>query len=227
MDIKIEEIKYKSLVHTITEKLEGLILRGALKPGERILETVVSQKFNVSRASVREALRVLETHGFVINKPRKGVYVAEITAQEAEETFIIRADLESLATFFAVKKQDPAVLDELKAIEARAKEAAFQKDMRTYWDLNQKFHEVLYNASGNTLLSHMTESFIKQTKRYRIAFQSTKNRLSRSLKSHDRLIDLFELNEPEKARKFRKKTLLQNAKTVAKKIKEISQGEVH
>jgi DNA-binding GntR family transcriptional regulator len=82
-----------------------------------------------------------------------------------------------------------------------------------------EFHEIFYNASGNRLLAHMAKSFIKQTKRYRAELYETKNRLNRSLKSHETLVDLFELNEPEKARRFRKNTLLKNANILIKRIK--------
>ena len=223
MNIELKEIKYKSLVNTVTEKLEELILLGTLKSNERLLETTLSENFNVSRASIREALRILETSGFVTNIPRKGFYVAEITPEEAEETFIIRADLESLATYFAVKKQASNVLDELKRLHGQMIEMAAASDIVAFRLSNREFHEVLSDASGNKLLSHMVRNYIKQTRRYRITYHNTPNRLKRANLSHANLIELFERNEPEKARKFRKRTLLKNAKILVKKIESMRQ----
>jgi len=215
----IFEIKNKNLSELIAEEIQDLIAGGVLKPGEHIVEASIGQQFNVSRASVREAFRILEAYGFVYSTPRRGVTVAEISTQEAEQTFIIRADLESLATYFAIKKQDPAVLKELKTIYAEMEAVAAREDTRAYRELNQRFHEVYYSGSGNRLLANMVQNFIRQTRRYQVELFHTDDRLSRSLESHHSLIQFFEFNEPEKARDYRKKTLLKNSKILLKKIK--------
>lgn len=222
---KIFEIKNKNLSDLIAEEIQDLIAGGVLKPGEHIVETAIGREFNVSRASVREAFRILEAYGFVYSTPRRGVTVADISVQEAEQTFVIRADLESLATYFAVKKQDPSVLRELKAIYAEMETAAAREDIRAYRELNQRFHEVYYSGSGNRLFAGMVQNFIKQTRRYQVELFHTDDRLSRSLESHHSLIQFFESNQPEKARSYRKKTLLRNSKILLKKIKRMLKPE--
>ena len=107
-------IKQKSLVDYIIQDLEDKINGGILEPGERIVEETLCKAFGVSRSPVREALRTLESQGYLAREPRKGVTVSRVTAKEIEDTYRIRANLESLAVYLAVKKQDPKVLQQLK-----------------------------------------------------------------------------------------------------------------
>ena len=112
-------INHKSLVEHIVEKIEQQIMDGALKPGERIVEAALCKKLNISRSPLREACRILESQGYVVRLPRKGVFVAQVSPQEAEDICRIRANLESLATYLAVKKMSPETLKEMKALHRR------------------------------------------------------------------------------------------------------------
>jgi DNA-binding GntR family transcriptional regulator len=204
-------IKYKSLAEFVLQELEGKIVNGTLKPGERIIEEDLCKAHGISRAPVREALRALESQGLIKRKPRKGVMVTQITPKEAEDIYRIRANLESLATYLAVKNQDRRVLTRLKKIHHKMKEmAAGGKVSATYFNLNLQFHKTLVNASGNQRLIQMIETFVKQTRRYRFEVLSIPGRIDASLENHEQLIRSFEEGDAVKAERLRKSTILKN-----------------
>jgi len=212
-------IKQKSLTEYIIQDLEKKIIDGTLKPGERIIEESICKVFGVSRSPVREAFRILESQGLVSRKPRKGVTVTRIAPKEAEDIYRIRANLESLATYLAVKKQNPKVLKELKRIHekmiALAKE---NKITAAYFNLNLSFHATLVNACENQRLIQMIQTFVKQTKRYRIEVLSMPGRIKHSLENHEKIIRSFESGDAKGAEKMRKNTILKNIRAFSQKV---------
>jgi len=163
-----ERIKQKSLAEHIVEDLEQKIISRTLKPGQRIIEELLCKNFGVSRSPVREAFQILESRGFVVREPRKGISVATITQQEAEGIYRIRASLEGLATSLAVQNQTPALLEKLRKLNGQMIQAAEKDNDKTYHQFNQKFHELIINACGNERLIQLIMNFDKQTIRYRM-----------------------------------------------------------
>jgi DNA-binding GntR family transcriptional regulator len=208
-------IKQKSLVDYIIQDLEDKINGSILKPGERIVEETLCKAFGVSRSPVREALRTLESQGYVVREPRKGVSVSRVTEKEIEDTYRIRANLESLAVYLAVKKQDPKVLQKLNKINRKMIELADEgKVSGVYFSLNLKFHKTLVGACDNKRLIQMIDTFVKQTKRYRLQILSIPGRIEASLKNHEMIVRSFEAGDAKKAESLRKDTILKNILTL-------------
>ncbi len=213
-------MKHKSLTEHIVKDLEDKIIEGILKPGERIIEEDLCKAYGISRSPVREALRVLESQGLIKRQPRKGVMVTKLSPKEAGDIYRIRANLESLATYLAVKNNDPKVLRKLKKIHARMMGLFPAGEISTaYFNLNLKFHKTLVDASENQRLIQMVESFTKQVRRYRMEVLSMPGRVSASLKNHDDIVRSFEAGDAEKAEALRKSTILKNIKEFAQKFK--------
>lgn len=96
-DFQLEMNEYLPLRDVVFQTLRQAILKGELKPGERLMEIQLAQKLGVSRTPVREAIRKLELEGLVLMIPRKGAEVAEITIKDLEDVLEVRAALEELA----------------------------------------------------------------------------------------------------------------------------------
>ena len=96
-DFQIDMNEYLPLRDVVFNTLRQAILKGELKPGERLMEIQLAKKLGVSRTPVREAIRKLELEGLVLMIPRKGAEVAEITAQDLEDVLEVRGALEELA----------------------------------------------------------------------------------------------------------------------------------
>jgi len=203
-----ELIKQKSLAEHIVEELEKKIVDGALQPGQRIIEEALCKTLGVSRSPVREAFQILETRGFVVREPRKGISVARSTQREAEDIYRIRASLDGLATSLAVEKQTPEFLKKLKKMHEQMIRAAEKENVAAYQQLNEKFHGLLINACENPRLIQLIQNFDKQTIRYRMAVSSGPGWMRNSTKIHAAIIVSFEAGDAEAAERIRKNSIL-------------------
>src|SRR5205809_4030563 len=97
--------------------LEDEIVSGLIEPGVVLRQEQLSDRFGVSRTPIREALRRLAALGLVSFVPNRGVRVRTISREELHEAFMVRAELEALATEVAAAKMTPDDLAELEAAE--------------------------------------------------------------------------------------------------------------
>jgi DNA-binding GntR family transcriptional regulator len=211
---------HKNLVQTIVENIEDRIVQGDLKPGERLTEQTMCSALNVSRSPLREAFRILENQGFLVNNARKGVFVSALTRKEAVDIYTIRANLESLATYLAVKSEDPELAQKLREILNEMKDAVKCKDSERFLSNNFMFHETLILFCGNNLLIEMLRRFNKQTARYRAMILSTPGKTAESIKNHEALINSIEEGDAAKAEIIRKESILNNIELVEKIFKD-------
>ncbi len=218
-------IKHQSLVEQIVQGLEKKILEGTLKPGQRIIEGTLCKTLGVSRSPVREAFRILESKGFVTSEPRKGISVAKVTSQEAEDIYLIRASLESLATYLAVKKQNPKVIKKLKELHHQMGKVSVKTNINAYFNLNLKFHETLINACENNRLIELINNFDKQTRRYRLEAISVPGWVNASIKIHKAIIKSFETGDAEEAEQLRKRMILSQINRFSKQIEREAESE--
>ncbi len=207
---------HKSLVQTIVEALEAKIISAELQPGERLVEQAMCDALGVSRAPLREAFRILENQGFLENRQRKGVYVSRLSRKEAVDIYMIRANLESLATHLAVKAAGPALAAELRGIHEIMKDAVARNDRDCYVVNNLKFHEILVSTCGNDRLIDMLRRFNKHTARYRFRILATPGKFQESIQRHGELIDAIAKGDAEQAERIRKAAVLSNIPLVEK-----------
>lgn len=142
------------------------IVQGQLQPGSRILESEESARFEVSRATLREALRQLEEQGLVVRDPRRIIYVRKLSADEIIHLYQVRGALEGLAAelICALPQQTRCrVIADLRTSAARLAEADGDYE-EIAADLD--FHEKLCEASGNSILLnqwHQLAALIRAT----------------------------------------------------------------
>src|SRR5207245_9739738 len=99
--------------------IEEAIVAGELEPGTVLRQEQLSEQFEVSRTPIREALRRLAALGLVSFVPNRGVRVRTISRAELHEAFMVRAELEALATEVVATKMTPEALAELEEAEQR------------------------------------------------------------------------------------------------------------
>jgi DNA-binding GntR family transcriptional regulator len=201
-------IDQKSLAEHIVADLEQKIMTGALRPGQRIIEESLCRTYGVSRSPVREAFQILESQGFVVREPRKGISVAKITPQEAEHIYRIRASLEGLAMSLAVQKQTPELLKKLNDMHQQMIRASKMKSLTVYHTLNQKFHDLIIASCRNPRLIQLIRSFDKQTVRYRMAVVSAPRWVDNSTRIHAEIIAAFEAGDADAAERIRRQAII-------------------
>jgi DNA-binding GntR family transcriptional regulator len=149
--------------------IEEAIVSGELAPGTVLRQEQLSEQFNVSRTPVREALRRLAALGLVSFVPNRGVRVRTISRDDLHEAFMVRAELEGLATEVAATKMsadDLAELDEAEkrfseiSRELRAKEPGEERRaiMGEWVRRNHAFHDVIYRAAALPLVEQLAKS---------------------------------------------------------------------
>ena len=182
----------------VKEYLIDAIVRGDVKPGERIVETQVAQQLGVSQGPVREALRDLEIFGFVVSSPFRGTQVRQISTQDLLEIYPIRAALEGVAAHGAASRIDEPTLTKLADLIDVMRDAANKDDHRTVVEADGAFHRAIVEASGNRMLEH-----VWQTLRLSITTCVTHSVTHRSLhviaERHVPLLDALRARDPERA----------------------------
>lgn len=103
-NLRLDMDEYLPLRDVVFNTLRRAILRGELKPGERLMEIQLANKLGVSRTPIREAIRKLELEGLVLMIPRKGAEVAEITRKNMMDVLEVRKALEELAAELACER---------------------------------------------------------------------------------------------------------------------------
>jgi DNA-binding GntR family transcriptional regulator len=150
--------------------LEDEIVGGAIEPGTVLRQEQLSERFGVSRTPVREALRRLAALGLVSFEPNRGVRVRSISASDLREAFLVRAELEALATEVATPRMGADDLAELDAIERRF--SALTLELRAqarsgerrdstlfveWMQANYAFHDVIYRAADLPLVERIAK----------------------------------------------------------------------
>ena len=150
--------------------LEEAIVSGEIPPGSTLRQEHLSEQFQVSRTPVREALRRLAALGLVSFEPNRGVRVRMLSLDEIREAFMVRAELESLATEIATPKMTDDDLAELERAERRFHRATERlvemshdgrQDLevaREWLHLNHSFHDVIYRAADVPLIERMAKA---------------------------------------------------------------------
>lgn len=127
MDSKLEMSinEYLPLRDVVFQTLRQAILRGDIKPGERLMEVQLANKLGVSRTPICEAIRKLELEGLVTMMPRKGAEVAQITEKNLKDVLEVRRALEELAIKLACERITYRQLEQLKAAAREFEEISF------------------------------------------------------------------------------------------------------
>jgi DNA-binding GntR family transcriptional regulator len=156
----------------IAGRLRAEILRGDLRPGDRIRQEEVAERFGASRLPVREALRILEAEGLTEHETHKGARVPRLSQHEVEVIYQMRERLEPLAlveSIAALTEDDVARIEELQhLIEAEGDGI----DVARFLELDRDFHMATYSACGIDPLMSNVRRLWNSTQHYRRAFVS-------------------------------------------------------
>ena len=173
------------------EGVRGLILRGEYAPGARLGEVELADALGVSRTPVREALRQLAAEGLVELVPNKGARVVAWTADELEQVFELRAQVEGFAAHQAALRatdDDIERLAELAEAHARAT-AARNRDLERVYELNAAFHGGIAAAAGGASLQGVLGSLVHTVVLHRTLHTFDDAAMERSSRHHLEIVE--------------------------------------
>lgn len=148
---------YLPLRDVVFNTLREAILKGELKPGERLMELQLASKLGVSRTPIREAIRMLEQEGLAVTIPRRGAEVARMTEKDMEDVLQIRAALDELAVQLATEQITDEQFDALEQARQNFENSLKSDDVKEIAQADVAFHDAIYNATGNAKLVSMHE----------------------------------------------------------------------
>ena len=151
----IELLRNHSLTSLVQREIERRILAGELAPGDKLNEEALAAQLSVSRGPVREAFRALESSGLVRTEKNRGVFVRQVSLDEADEIYEVRAGLDELIGRLLASRIQPTQIAQLRELLKKMQHAARGRSVADYYPLNVQFHDLLAEFTGNgTLLNH-------------------------------------------------------------------------
>ncbi len=169
-----QPVQPEKLSRAVVRQIEQLILRGILRPGERLpSERELAERLNVSRPSLREAIGELQDRGLLTSKAGSGVYVADVLGSAFSEALIelfsshdeavfdylaFRRDLEGIAAERAARLASETDLKVINQAYAKMEKADRRNDPAVEAELDAAFHMSIIEASNNVVMLHMMRS---------------------------------------------------------------------
>ena len=175
----------------ISKEIEEAILSGQFKPRERLIEMDLISRFGVSRTVIREALKRLEAKGLVRATPYRGVVVSDLTVEEIEEIYFIRAELEKIAARLVLKNITQEEIQKLKKL-AKEVERHLREKSHQMIEVDSEFHRMIFKACHNNYLYEMIDYL--RTKAHIVRFNawSLPHRIEQSILEHREMIRAIE-----------------------------------
>jgi DNA-binding GntR family transcriptional regulator len=153
----------RSVVEAAAERIREAILEGVYGQAEKLSDSRIAQELGVSRGSIREALKLLQAQGLVVQKPNRGAYVTAVTAADIREAYELRAALESHAARLLAARHCAADLALLRRLVAEMEAAARNGDQLAVSQLDREFHQSLFALAGNRRLREVFDREILNT----------------------------------------------------------------
>ncbi len=193
---KVESLLAKDKIASI---LRNEIIKGNIKPGQKLLEKELCEQLGVSRTPLREAIRNLEVEGLIESIPNKGSRVRTMTIQDIKNVYELRIELEALATKKSVPYLIKEDLDSLFSIQEMLKTATKKATWGEVSELNKKFHNILVSKGDNNLLLSTIDQLHKVSVVISVSNFSIPGRSWNVIDEHSKVIEAVKEKDAELA----------------------------
>jgi DNA-binding GntR family transcriptional regulator len=207
----------QSLSDAVVDRLRTAIWSGVYAPGDRLVERRLAREFGISHIPLREALARLTEEGLVERLPRRGARVASLTPRMLEEVSSLRVVLEQFVVRRLKDRFTPEAHAELQVIVDWMVEAAEQHDLVRVHELDQQFHQRLWELTDHALLVELAAQMRSRTSHfYRAAAASLgPDEVRRHADSHQQLLDVIASGDRRAAERAMQQHVEQAAQRIA------------
>ena len=219
-DLTLNMNAYLPLRDVVFNTLREAILKGELKPGERLMELQLASKLGVSRTPIREAIRMVEQEGLAVTIPRKGAEVAKMTEKDMEDVLEIREALDELAAKIACNKITEEQLKRLNEIKEEFEDSTRTNEVKRIAEADVSFHDVIYDATGNPKLVNMLNNLREQIYRYRVEYLKDEKNYPILIKEHEDIMKALSARDKEEVVKAMHVHIANQATAVKEIIRE-------
>ena len=196
---------YDLLSTKVYRILKASIIKGDLKPGEKLWERKIAEQLGVSRTPVREAIQKIAAEGFVKMEPNLGIVVHEFSFKDLKEVLQIRRVLEGLAASVAAEKINPEEISQLEKNIEETNICVIKNDLVTYLEFNAKFHSLIFQFSRNERLIKMSLQLVGPEHRFKIRALTIPGRLKYYLEEHQKIVEALKRRDAEQAGRLSQK----------------------
>ncbi len=215
----------RTLADVALAELKQDIITGALPPGSPVRLQEQVERLQMSSVPIREALRYLERSGLVDRTPHRGTHVAEMSAQDLEETYRIRQELEAMAVAEAAGRIDAAACEEIeRLVEDYA--ALAEPDPEQALQVHSRLHMTIYEASGSKWLMRLIPMLWDNSERYRRLSLPVRGTVSDRVAEHRRIVELCRLGDAEAAAQALREHLSHTFEAAIERLKEVERQEL-
>ena len=207
-DVKQEVSDKYSLRGRVFHRLREDILSGKYQENEELKEVSIGEELGVSRTPVREAFRQLELEGLIQIVPNNGAYVTGITEKDVKDIYMIRSLLEGLCARWATENITHEQMEEMEENVYLAKFHAKKGHYEQLAALDNRFHEIMYEACNSKMLEHQLKDFHDYVLRVRKKTLANVNRGTKSNEEHEMIMEAIKAKDADKAEALANKHMI-------------------
>lgn len=193
------------------------ILSGKYGKDEELRENTIATELGVSRTPVREALRQLELEGLVNIIPNKGAFVTGLSVKDMKDIYVIRSYLEGLCAKWACENITETQLEELEEIQYLFEFHAQKKHYDQLVELDNRFHDIIYDACNSRMLNHVLVDFHHYVQRLRKNTLSSGDRAISCCKEHNAIVEALKKRDDALAEELAHKHILSTIENISTK----------
>lgn len=181
--------KPKSLSKMASDQIKDAILNGTLQPGDKLVETSLTESMGVSRTPLREAFRELAAEGYITVVPYKGAHVSRLSEDEVLDIYAITSVLEGLAARLAAPNlRQGRASEALRRFFQQLKRRHERGEVDAYWAANRDFHRHITGTCGNSRLQALIGNLRQQIMKTRVVTLHAPDRLDGSMAEHEEIL---------------------------------------
>ncbi|MEM9781135.1 MAG: GntR family transcriptional regulator [Pseudomonadota bacterium] len=194
----------ETLAETVCHEIQDLIVSGEIAAGDKLNELSLAGRLDVSRGTVREAVRSLAQSGLIELVSNRGAFVRRISDDEVRDLYDLRGAIFALACARVARQQaaapDPDLVASLNDNLAAMRTAHAEDDKAAYYRLNIAFHALLMRAAGNSRARAIYDGLVKEMHLFRRRGLSFATNIARSIDEHTAIVDAVSAGDEEAAR---------------------------
>lgn len=191
----------RSKKELIAEQLRRDIASGLIKPGEKLSEARLATRFGVSRMPVREALKELESAGFLSIEQRRGTFVKRMHKHDILDLFEVRESVEGMAARLCASRATNELLSRIDEVMETMRTAVDQDDLDGYSDIDAHLHELIVEGAANARLTEHYRLLVQHLNRGFLSSIVTRRegRVTHSFDEHRTLVSAIQSRDPDAA----------------------------
>lgn len=182
----------------VLERLRDEIAAGVVVPGSALRQAEIADRYGVSATPVREALRLLEAEGTISYAPHRGATVRELSPTRTQDVYLLRAEIEGLATAIAAERMADSDITAIQALQTELREAAGHTDGPGLAILNRRLHFAIFAAGSETIATHATNLWTLFPPH--VTIWSDAGAAEALMDDHDGILEAMQARDPALAR---------------------------